>query len=54
MGRDFQYDRESMRPLVVCAWIVATLCPLARAQVRVAGRVTNETKTPVAGARVTL
>ena len=34
-------------------WIVATLCPLACAQVRVAGRVTNETNVPVAGARIT-
>src|ERR1039457_1927862 len=43
-----------MRLPGVCVCIIATMCPLARAQVRVAGRVTNETNSPVAGARVTL
>jgi hypothetical protein len=43
-----------MRLLVVCVCIVVSMCPPARAQVRVAGRVTNETNSPVAGARVTL
>ena len=43
-----------MRLLVVCVWIIVSLCMPAPAQVRVAGRVTNETNSPVAGARVTL
>jgi hypothetical protein len=43
-----------MRLLVAWAWIVAVLCPLGRAQVRVAGRLTNENNLPVAGARVIL
>jgi len=43
-----------MRLPVVCCAIIVTLCPLASAQVRVLGRVTNETNSPVAGARVTL
>ena len=37
-----------------CVCIIVSLCTLARAQVRVAGRVTNETNSPVAGARVTI
>ena len=40
--------------LFLCVLSLVSLCPPARAQVRVAGRVTNETKTPVAGARVTI
>src|ERR1017187_5292145 len=43
-----------MRLPGVCVCIIASMCPLARAQVRVAGRVTNETNSPVAGARGTL
>src|ERR1039458_4707905 len=43
-----------MRLPGVCVCIIVSMCPLARAQVRVAGRVTNETNSPVAGARVTL
>ncbi len=43
-----------MRLLVVCIWIIVSMCTPAYAQVRVAGRVTNETNSPVAGARVTL
>jgi hypothetical protein len=35
-------------------WMVAFLCSLASAQVRVAGRVTNENDLPVAGALVTI
>jgi hypothetical protein len=35
-------------------WIIAVLCPLACAQVRVAGRVTNQNDLPIAGARVTM
>src|ERR1035441_2201602 len=43
-----------MRLSGVCVCIIATMCPLARAQARVAGRVRHETNSPVAGARVTL
>jgi hypothetical protein len=43
-----------MRLPGVCVCIVVSMCTPARAQVRVAGRVTNETNSPVAGARVTL
>src|SRR5580658_9641761 len=35
-------------------WIAGILCPLACAQVRVAGRVTNENELPVAGALITI
>lgn len=41
-----------MRRLLTWLWMVAVLCPVACAQVRVAGRVTNENNLPVAGARV--
>lgn len=44
----------NMRLLVVWAGIALFLCSLGRAQVRVAGRVTNENNLPVAGARITL
>ena len=43
-----------MRLLAVCVGIAAAWCPAAHAQVRVAGRVTNENNSPVAGARVLL
>jgi Carboxypeptidase regulatory-like domain len=43
-----------MRPLVAWAGIATLLSPLAAAQVRVAGRVTNSNDLPVAGARVTV
>jgi hypothetical protein len=43
-----------MRLLVVYAWSITVFLPQAHAQVRVTGRVTNETKTPVAGAKVTM
>jgi hypothetical protein len=43
-----------MRLLLAWVRIVAVLCPLAGAQVRVAARVTNENSLPVAGARVTM
>ncbi len=44
-----------MRPLIVmCASALAIVCPSVVAQVRIAGRVTNETKSPVAGARITI
>jgi hypothetical protein len=41
-----------MRLLWVSAWSAITLCSLVHAQVRVAGRVANETNSPVAGAQV--
>jgi hypothetical protein len=40
--------------LLARVWIVASLCSLAFAQVRVAGRVTNENDLPVPGALVTV
>ncbi len=43
-----------MKRAGLCVCIIVSICALARAQVRVAGRVTNETNSPVAGARVTL
>src|SRR5271157_499754 len=43
-----------MRLPGVCVCIIASICAPARAQVRIAGRVTNETNSPVAGAKVTL
>jgi hypothetical protein len=43
-----------MRLLLAWLRIVVVLCPLASAQVRMAGRVTNENNLPVAGARVTM
>jgi Carboxypeptidase regulatory-like domain len=43
-----------MRFLWAGVCIAAVICPLATAQVRVAGRVTNETNSPVAGARITI
>ena len=42
-----------MPRLWALAYIVATIASLAEAEVRVAGRVVNETNTPVAGAKVT-
>src|SRR5271157_5995590 len=42
-----------MRLLGLCV-AIAAWCPAAHAQVRVAGRVTNENNSPVAGARITI
>ncbi|MEO8367607.1 MAG: carboxypeptidase regulatory-like domain-containing protein [Candidatus Solibacter sp.] len=43
-----------MRLPALCSGLIIALCSPAAGQIRVAGRVTNETNSPIAGARVTL
>ena len=43
-----------MKSVLLSVWSLATLCAIAQAQVKVAGRITTENNSPVAGAKIAL